>query len=235
MLWRTRLLLLSLLTLSSSCGGDEDAEIELGIGENYGGTIEADNGPVAGATITVLDTSPLVQTTTNASGQFSLKLPEGESNLLIAADDHWGLSFRVRINPGQIIDDAEPELVTDAEFTQAMADLGRVVVASHGAVAIEFFASDQTLDLTGATATITAVSDKPFTLNPAEEIVESTVIFGGDDQDLFFTNIAPGTTQILTDGQTSSLICSAEFNTTTVPFAIRTHVLTKARVFCVAK
>ncbi len=230
------LVLLFFSTFTGSCGGgSDDEEVDLGIGENYGGTVESDNGPVIGATITVLDTSPLVQTTTNTSGQFSLKLAEGESDLLIEADDHWGLSFRVRINPGQIIDDAEPELIADTEFAQAMTDLGRVVNTSNGAVTVEFFASDQTLDLTGATATITAPSDTPFTLNPAEEIVESTAIFGGDDQDLFFTNVAPGTAQIQTSGQPGSLICSAEFNTTTAPFVIRTHVLTKARVFCVVQ
>jgi hypothetical protein len=222
------------LALIVGCGGDDDDESEfpdLTGGDNVGGFVEDDNGPVVGATVSVYGANPAVSTTTNGAGYFALEAIDIDPYILIEAPGHWGKLERVSLRPpevgrGNYVFDV-PE---DGDVEEVAAALGRTQLDTNGIVIADFSGED-TLD--GATATIDIVSDPSFAFDANGDPVESTsIIAGSEDTELIFSNAVVGDVDVVPGNMNTPLFCFRDFPFAEDRFPVLPRVISRLQIFC---
>lgn len=225
------------LVLIVGCGSDDDDDSDfpdLTGGDNVGGFVEDDNGPVVGATVSVYGANPPVTTTTNGAGYFALEAIDIDPYILIEAPGHWGKLERVFLRPpevgrGNYVFDV-PE---DGDVDEVAAALGRTQLDTNGIV-IADFSGHVTLD--GATATIDIVSDLSFTFDANGDPVESTsIIPGSEDTELIFSNAVVGDVDLVPGSTNPSLFCFPEIPFDPLAedrFPVLPKVISRLQIFC---
>jgi len=214
------------------CGGDDGGD-GLPDGDNVGGVISSEDGPLAGATVSVVGGS--ASATTGADGTFSLQAPDGDVDFLVEASGYWGQIIRGTVLPDESISGVEIDLASDADVAEIATALSRTLDESKGIVALEFYSSDA--DLAGTSASVRednveVPSDPPFTFDGNDDPVESPTILGGTmEQELIFSNVAVGDYEIFGD-VSGSVGCQAEFDTLTKPFPVRAKAISSMTLYC---
>ena len=228
-LCRPALFFLPSFALAIACGGD-DGGVSLEGDENFGGVVLDDDGPVAGATVSMFGATPPVTTTTNASGEFAFEASGIDPTIHVEAPGHWGSLEQLRWD-GMPRDDFEFDLPSDAVVDELGSSLGRTVLTTNGILVVEFARGDY---LGAESASIDVSSDTPFTFDANDDPVESdTILSGAEEGELIYTNVAVGDTNIVvtSDGQTAcSLDFDPEFDGVTV--SILAKVITRAVASC---
>ncbi len=224
------------LALIVGCVGDDDESDfpDLTGGDNIGGFIENDTGPVEGATVSVYGADPAVTTTTDSAGHFALEAIDIDPYILIEAPGHWGKLERVSLDPafdgrGNYVFD----VLADGDVDEVAAALGRTQLDTNGIVIADFSSEDP---LDGATATIDIVSDPSFTFDANGDPVESTSILpGAEDTELIFSNAVVGVVDLVPASMNPSLFCFLEFShfpgdEPSVP--VLPKVISRLQIFC---
>jgi len=222
------------LALIVGCGADDDADSDfpdLTGDDNIGGFVEDDNGPVAGATVSVYGTDPAVTTTTNGAGYFALEAIDIDPYILIEAPGYWGKLERVGLRPPEMgRGNYVFELATDADVDEVAAALGRTQLDTNGIV-IADFSGEEILD--GASATIDIVSDPSFTFDANGDPVESTsIIPGSEDAELIFSNAVVGDVNVVPGNTNPPLFCFRDFPFDDDRFPVLPKVISRLLVFC---
>ena len=222
------------LALIVGCGGDDDDESDfpdLTGGDNIGGFVEDDNGPVEGATVSVYGANPAVTTTTDSAGHFALEAIDIDPYILIEAPGYWGKLERVSLDPafdgrGNYVFDVP----ADGDVDEVAAALGRTQLDTNGIVIADFSGED-TLD--GATATIDIVSDSSFTFDANGDPVESTsIIAGSEDTELIFSNAVVGDVDLVPGSTNPALFCFRDFPFAEDRFPVLPKVISRLQIFC---
>lgn len=221
------------LALAVACSGEADDNSLPGT-DNLGGEITNANGPLAGASVSIIGGTGTAMT--DADGSFSLTTTsEGEVDYLIEAPGHWGQIVRVWINPGDVVGGVEVELATDGEVAEVATKLSRTISESKGIFIGEFFSDG--LDLAGFKVQLLdmnqpVATDPTFTFDANEEPVATDTILGGSDgPELVFTGVPPGAYEI--SGEVRNGVgCNVQSNTIERPFPIRAKTISAIVIGC---
>lgn len=207
---------LALLTLGAGCtGGGKDAPA----GSIEGTVVVTDQGPLAGATVTVLGHE--LTATTDANGDYSIeKVPVGDVFLVAEGNGSWGVLVGANVVEG--VTSIDLELVPDSVVTAVAGMLGRTIDVQDGIFQVLF---DNHAG--GESASLTAPSDDPFTFGVDDDPVVRSSLLASGSQELIFSGMEPGTT-----GVTASSGCTAAFPGADWP--IRAKTITSVWMDCVA-
>ena len=230
---RSRFVFLASLSccLAVACGTD-GGELPLSGDENVGGVVVAEQGPVAGALVSVHGASPPVEVVTNANGQFALEVPVGTPTLLVELDGYWRTLSRVHVQADEVVDDLEIEIVSDARVAEVASALGRSFDEANGVLLVEFYAAGAALG--GEHAELDVETDVPFTFDEAGAPVESDTLLDGDGEaELVFTNVPVGDLDLIVFGDDTETGCAPEFDSAfDGRWPIAAGAITRARAFC---
>jgi hypothetical protein len=191
---------------------------------------EGDSGgdlPIEGATVSILDANPPVQTTTDAQGAFSLQAPDGTLVFLLAQKDAFiGGLTGLRVPPTGV-SDLELGLLAPAEADAVLGELGSDTRdAQKGLVAVEFTGESGS---GGEKVTLSATAGGSFTFQSDQSAVASDALVAGGDPVVVFYNVAVGTTTVTVT--TATGVCNADLGSSQA-FPVRANAITFVAVTC---
>ena len=199
---------------STDIGSGSDASVTLvtisGVVREVGGDGDA---PVSGATITLRDSSPLVQTTTAGDGSFSLQVPANQVLMVEVAKTDLLSSIITFRAPSGGVSEVELGLLLPAAadgVVQALSLPARDT--GKGIVIVNFELDDRGgVPAGGEKAVISAGNAGSFVFDDNDDpVLGDTLLAGGGDVAVYF-NVAVGTTTVTISGSG----CSADLPAST--------------------